>query len=175
LKEYRVQNPLGHVLFEVSISTEQDLEATKSWCKSNKMKNAKIKKVLRSGKRALKNPNLQSSVWLYPECWTEPPENLVRVQVEVYTDSCVEVYTQEAVKAKEYTDKDIDEIVRTITFGKTLNDQERNQLEEVVRKNFKAFSRNKGDLEFTALIEHEIDFLHKTPVKMKPYKLSFEE
>jgi hypothetical protein len=87
----------------------------------------------------------------------------------------VEVYTQEAVKAKEYTDKDIDEIVRTITFGKTLNDQERNQLEEVVRKNFKAFSRNKGNLGFTTLIEHEIDLLHKTPVKMKPYKLSFKE
>jgi hypothetical protein len=99
----------------------------------------------------------------------------VRVQLEVCTDSSVEVYTQEAVKAKEYTDKDIDEIVRTITFGKILNDQERNQLKEVVRKNFKAFSRNKGDLGFTTLIEHETDLLHKTPVKMKPYKLSFEE
>jgi hypothetical protein len=65
--------------------------------------------------------------------------------------------------------------VKTIAFGKTLNDQERNQLEEVVRKNFKAFSRNKGDLGFTTLIEHEIDLLHETLVKMKPYKLSFEE
>jgi tRNA (Thr-GGU) A37 N-methylase len=65
--------------------------------------------------------------------------------------------------------------VRTITFGKTLNNQERNQLEEVVRKNINAFSRNKGDLEFTTLIEHEIDLLHETPVKIKPYKLSFEE
>jgi hypothetical protein len=46
LKEYKVQNPLGPVLFGVKISTEQDLEATKAWCKSNKMKNAKIKKVL---------------------------------------------------------------------------------------------------------------------------------
>jgi hypothetical protein len=105
------------------------LDATKAWCKSNKMKNAKIKKILRSAKRALKKPDLQSFVWLYPECWTEPPENLVRVQLEVCTDSSVEVYTQEAVKAKEYTDKDIDEIVKTITFGKTLSDQERNQLE----------------------------------------------
>jgi hypothetical protein len=162
------------VLFGVRISTKQDLEATKSWCKSNKMKNAKIKKVLRSAKRALKN-SLQSFVCLYPECWTEPPENLVRVQLEVCTDSSVEVYTQEAVRAKEYTDKDINEIVRTITFGKILNDQERNQLEEVVRKNLKAFSRNKGDLGFTTLIEHEIDLLHKTHFKMKPYKLSFEE
>jgi hypothetical protein len=99
----------------------------------------------------------------------------VRVQLEVCTDSSVEVYTQEAVKAKEYTDKDIDEIVKTITFGKTVSDQERNQLEEVVRKNVKAFSRSKGDLGFTTLIEHEIDLLHETPVKMKPYKLSFEE
>jgi hypothetical protein len=81
---------------------------------------------LRSAKRALKNPNLQSFVLLYPECWTEPPENLVRVHLEVCTDSSVEVYTQEAVKAKKYTEKDIDEIVRTITFGKTSNDQERN-------------------------------------------------
>jgi hypothetical protein len=99
----------------------------------------------------------------------------MRVQLEVCTDYFVEVYTQEAVKAKEDTDKDIDEIVRTITFGKTLNDQERNQLEEVVQKNFKAFSRNKGNLGFTMLIEHEIDLLHKTPIKMKPYKLSFEK
>jgi hypothetical protein len=96
-------------------------------------------------------------------------------QLEVYTDSSVEKYTQEAVKAKEYTNKDIDVIVKTITSGKTLSDQERNQLEEVVRKNLKAFSQNKGDLGFTTLIEHEIDLLHKTPVKMKPYKLSFEE
>jgi hypothetical protein len=130
---------------------------------------------LRSAKRALKNPNLQSFVWLYPECCTEAPENLVRVQLEVCTDSSVEVYTQEAVKAKECTGKDIDEIVRTITFGKTLNDQARNQLEEVVRKNFKAFNRNKGDFGFTTLLEHEIDLLHKAPVKMKSYKLSFED
>jgi hypothetical protein len=87
----------------------------------------------------------------------------------------MEVYTQKAVKAKEYTYKDIDKIVKTITFGKTLNDQERNQLKKVVRKNFKAFSRNKGNLGFTTLIEHEIDLLHETEVKMKPYKLSFEE
>jgi hypothetical protein len=107
LKEYKVHNPLGPVLFGVRISTKQDLEATKTWCKSNKMKNAKIKKVWRSAKRALKNPNLQSFVWSYPECWTEPPEILVRVQLEVCTDSSVEVYTMEAVKAKEYTDKDI--------------------------------------------------------------------
>jgi predicted nucleic acid-binding OB-fold protein len=98
----------------------------------------------------------------------------VRVQLEVCTDSSVEVDTQEAIRAKEYTDKDIDEIVRTITFGKTLNDQERNQLEEVVQKIFKAFSRNKGEFGFTTLIEHEIDLLHETPVKMKHYKLSFE-
>jgi hypothetical protein len=91
LKEYKVQNPLGPVLFGARILTEQDLEATKSWCKSNKMKNAKIKKVLRSAKRALKNLNLQSFVWLYLECWTEPPENLVRVQLRVCTDSSVEV------------------------------------------------------------------------------------
>jgi hypothetical protein len=45
----------------------------------------------------------------------------------------------------------------------------------VVRKNFKAFNRNKGDLGFTTLIDHEIDLLRETPVKMKPYKLSFEE
>jgi F0F1-type ATP synthase delta subunit len=95
---------------------------------------------LRSAKRALKNLDLQSFIWLYPECWTAPPENLVRVQLEVCTDSSVEIYTQEADKAKEYTNKDNDEIVKTITFGKTLNDQERNQLEEVVQKNFKAFS-----------------------------------
>ena len=139
------------------------------------MKNAKIKKVLKSARRALKNPDLQSFVWLYPECWTEPPENLVRVQLEVCSDSSAEVYTQEAVKAKEYTDNDIDEIVKTIIFGKKLSEQEKNQLEGVVRKNFKAFSRNKGDLGFTTLIEHEIDLLHETPVKMKPYKLSFEE
>jgi hypothetical protein len=44
----------------------------------------------------------------------------VRVQLEVCTDSSVEVYTQEAVEAKEYTDKDIDEIVKTITFGKDI-------------------------------------------------------
>jgi hypothetical protein len=93
LKEYKVQNPSGPVLFGVRLSTEQGLEATKSWCKFNKMKNAKIKKVLRSAKRALKNPNDQSFVWLYPKCWTEPPENLARVQLEVCTDSSVEVYT----------------------------------------------------------------------------------
>jgi hypothetical protein len=174
-KEYKVQNPLGPVLFRVRISTEQDLEATKAWCKSYRMKNVKIKKVLRSAKHALKNPDLQSFVWLYLEFWTEPPESLVRVQLEVCTDSSVEVYTLEEIKAKEYTDKDIDEIVKTITSGNTLNGQERNQLEEVVRKNFKAFSRNKGDLGFTTLIEHEIDVLHETPVKMRPYKHSFEE
>jgi hypothetical protein len=99
----------------------------------------------------------------------------VRVQLEVCTDSSVKVYTREAVKAEKYTDKDIDKIVKTIAFGKTLNNQERNQLEEVVRKNFKAFSRNKGDLGFTTLIEHEIDLLQETPVKLKPHKLSFEE
>jgi hypothetical protein len=98
----------------------------------------------------------------------------VRVHLEVCSDSSAKVYTQEAVKAKEYTDKDIDEIVKTITFGKTLSDQERN-LEEVVRKNFEAFSRNKGDLGFTTLIKHEIDLLHETPVKINPYKLLFEE
>jgi hypothetical protein len=103
LKEYKVQNPMGPVLFGVRISTKQDLETTKAWCKSKKMKNAKIKKVLRGAKRALKNPDLQSFVWLYPECWTEPPENLVRVQLEVCTDFSVKVYIQEAVKAKEYT------------------------------------------------------------------------
>jgi hypothetical protein len=128
LREYKVPNPLGPVLFGVRISTEQDLDATRAWCKSNKMKNAKIKKVLRSAKRALRNPDLQSFVWLYPEFWTEPPENLVRVQLEVCTDSSVEVYTQEAVKAKEYTDKDIDETVKTITFGKTLSGQEKNHV-----------------------------------------------
>jgi hypothetical protein len=62
LKEYKVQNSLGPVLFGVRISTEQDLEATKTWCKSNEMKNAEIKKVLRSAKLALQNPNLQSFV-----------------------------------------------------------------------------------------------------------------
>jgi hypothetical protein len=37
LKEYKVQNSLGPVVFRVRISTEQDLEAaTKTWCKSNK-------------------------------------------------------------------------------------------------------------------------------------------
>jgi hypothetical protein len=86
LREYKVPNPLGHVLFGVRISTEQDLDATRAWCKSNKMNNAKIKKVLRSAKRALRNPDLQSFAWLYPECWTEAPENLVRVQLEVCTD-----------------------------------------------------------------------------------------
>jgi hypothetical protein len=175
LKEYKVYNPLGPVLFGVKISTEQDSKTTKAWCRSNKMKNAKITKVLRSAKRALRNPDLQNFVWLYREFWTEPPEILMRVQLEVCTDSSVEVHTQEAVKAKEYTDMDIDEIVKTITFGNTLNDQERKQLEEVVRKNFKAFSQNKGDLGFTTLIEHAVDLLHETPVKMKAYKLSFEE
>jgi hypothetical protein len=89
----------------VRISTEQDLDATKAWCKSNKMKNARLKTILISAKRALKKPDLQSFVWLYPECWTEPRENLVRVQLEVCCESSAEVYIQEAVKAKEYTDK----------------------------------------------------------------------
>jgi hypothetical protein len=93
LREYKASNPLGPVLFGVRISTEPDLDVTRAWCKSNNMKNAKIKKILRSAKRALKKSDLQSFVWLYPECWTEPPENLVRVQLEVCTDSSVEVYT----------------------------------------------------------------------------------
>jgi hypothetical protein len=56
-----------------------------------------------------------------------------------------------------------------------LSEREKDELREVIQENIKAFSRDKGDLGYTTLIEHEIDLINDTPVKIKPYKLSFEE
>lgn len=62
-----------------------------------------------------------------------------------------------------------------MTFGSNLSESDSELLQSVVRKNIRAFSRYKGDLGFTTLIEHEIDLVNQTSVKLRPYKLSFEK
>ena len=178
MRHYQASSDPDRVLLGVKIRSEQDLEVVRGWCKQNGLKAGKLRKIIRKARSAIRNPEIEEFVWLYPRGISDPPESLVRVQLEVCSDTTKEFYTQEAVKSDSvsgYTQAEIDDILQTIQFGSKLSDEELKLLKDVVTKNIKAFSRSKGDLGYTTLIEHEIDLVRVNPVKLKPYKLSFEE
>jgi hypothetical protein len=166
---------LDRVAFGVKIRSETDLEVVRDWLKLNHLKAGKLRKILRKAKSALHDPDLREFVWLYPLSLSGPPDSLLRVQIELCSDSTEELYTQEAVSKTEYTAAEVESIVNDIKFGSNLSSEEAESLKSVVRKNIHAFSRSKGDLGYTTLIEHEIDLVHCTPVELRPFKLSFEE
>lgn len=89
--------------------------------------------------------------------------------------STQELYSFEALKKAEYTEEDAEKIVSEITFGQTRREQDRKVLVDVIKKRIGSFSRHKGDIGYTTLIEHEIDLTDTKPFKIKPYKLSFAE
>lgn len=159
----------------VKIRKDTDLSLLRAWAKANGVKNGRLKKILKQIKRATTDPEFSELVWLYPQGSIDPPLELLRVEIETVSDFFQELYTVEALQKSEYTEEDADKIVSEITFGKELTPEERQELVDVVKRRISSFSRHKGDIGYTTLIEHEIDLIDPKPFKIKPYKLSFDE
>jgi hypothetical protein len=159
----------------VKITSEADLEKTRQWCKENRLKNGRIKHILKHAKKTIHNPEISDFTWLYPEGVTEPPENFKRVYIKPCSKTSFESYSTETTKSFEYGNAEVEKIMSQIKLGNNLSEHEKDELREGIKGNIKALSTDKGDLGYTTLIEHEIDLISDTPVKMKPYKLSFEE
>jgi hypothetical protein len=139
------------------------------------MKNAKIKQILKQARKAIDNPETSEFNWMYPQEFIEPSEQLIRVQMQICIDTSQEMYLMIDFKKKDYTSDDAEKIVSEIDFGKSLSSEEKQLLVDAVKKNIQAFSRHKADIGYTTLVEHEIDLINNTPIKLKPYKLSFAE
>jgi hypothetical protein len=73
------------------------------------------------------------------------------------------------------SDDDIDFILSSIKFGKQLTPEELKEIKELVIKRIAAFNRDDAEMGYTTLIECEIDPMDTTPVRIRPYKLLFEE
>jgi hypothetical protein len=95
--------------------------------------------------------------------------------MQICSDTSQEMYSMIDLKKKDYTSDDAEKIVSEIDFGKSLSSEEKQLLVDAVKKNIQAFSRHKADIGYTTLVEHEIDLINNTPIKLKPYKLSFAE
>ena len=87
----------------------------------------------------------------------------------------VEPPVPEVPPKRPYTEKEIEDVVAALHFGKHLLETERTELERVVRARIEAFSRDDAEMGYTTLIQCEIDPTDLKPVQLKPYKLSFHE
>lgn len=66
-------------------------------------------------------------------------------------------------------------MIAALKFGDDLTEEERSELEAVIRNRIEAFSRDDAEMGYTTLIQCEIDLTDQKPVQFKPYKLSFHE
>lgn len=146
----------------------------RQWCKANRMKNCLVKRILKQARKALKNPTVQEFTWLYPEGAREPPKELIWVGLKPSAETTFKTYSHQN-RPSDYTPEEAEKILADLKFGENLKVDQRADLITVVKENIQAFSREKGDLGYTTLIEHEIDLVDDKPVKMRPYKLLFEE
>lgn len=44
----------------------EDLEVIRTWCRAIKLKNGRIKNILKRARRAVLNPSMPDFIWLYP-------------------------------------------------------------------------------------------------------------
>jgi hypothetical protein len=165
----------GLIIKGIEIRKDTDLNCVQIWARSNRAKNAYLKKIMKHICRAVSEPDFTDVIWTYPPDSSDPPPDLCRVKIEVCSDSTQELYSVEALKNVEYTEEDAEKTISEITFGQTLSEGEQHILVEVIKKRISSFSRHKGDIGYTTLIEHEIDLTDTKPFKIKPYKLFFAE
>jgi hypothetical protein len=66
-QKYEASSFKGPVLKEVKIRNNLDLDAVQPWLKRNKMKNAKIKQILKQARKAIDNPEISEFNWMYPQ------------------------------------------------------------------------------------------------------------
>lgn len=94
--------------------------------RANKLKNGRVKHILTHAKKAVNNSAVPDFVWLYYEGVSDPPVSLLRVQIELVTNSVQENYSSgpASSSAPEYTAEEVEKIINTISFGKNLSASE---------------------------------------------------
>ena len=99
-----------------------------------------------------------------PQGAPEPPISLRRIFVQA-----VEPPVPPLPASQPYTEEEIENVVAARNFGAELSQEERAQLEGVIRKRIQAFSRDDAEMGYTTLIQCEIDLSNQSPVQFKPY------
>lgn len=99
----------------MKIRHESELEVCRLWLRENKIKNGRVKHILKHARKAVQNSSTSESgfVWLYPEGVSDPPVNILQVQIELVTDSSHEIYSSVQVPpdGQDYTAEEIAKIL----------------------------------------------------------------